>query len=80
MYLKHWYSYLMARCFWCKSTKNTIYIFQGCGKYHHTLMCDQCLQKKIQKKLQHKKDNSYYPINSDPYGMEIKRYHSIFNL
>jgi len=77
MYMKFWYSYLIGKCFWCKSRKNTIYTFQGCGKYHNTLMCDNCLQHKLKQKLENK-NNTYYPINPDPLGMEIKIYKSIF--
>ena len=72
--MKFWYSYLIGKCFWCKS-RNIIYIFQRCGKYHHTLMCDNCLQQKLQKNLQ--QNNTYYPINPDPLGMKIKIYKSI---
>ncbi len=74
MIIKYWYSYLIGRCFWCKQTKHKpIYHFQGCGKYHDTLMCSNCYQNK----LNSKKNNLYYPKNDDPLGMEIKIYNSI---
>lgn len=75
MILKFWYSYLIGRCFWCKQTTNVIYTFQGCGKYHDTLMCSQCYENKLNSKK--KITNSYYPINPDPLGMTIKLYKPI---
>jgi hypothetical protein len=74
MIIKYWNYYLQGRCFWCKETKyKPIYHFQGCGKYHDTLMCFQCYGNKL--KL--KKKNEYYPLNSDPLGMSIKIYNSL---
>ena len=70
------YSRFRRRCDFCERTlhKNgptIFYIFQGCGKYHKKIMCNECLELKTGFVFGDSPATFVYDNHSDPLGMSM---------